>query len=42
MHKHILIKEETKKRFNDLKEKKGMTADGLIRYLIDLDRKQNN
>lgn len=41
MHKHILVKKDTKDKFNELKQKRGMTADGLIRYLIDLDRKQS-
>lgn len=34
MKKHIVVTEETKKRFEELKDKKGMTQDGLVRYLI--------
>lgn len=34
MNKHIVIKEEIHKRFNDLKKEKGMTADGLMTELM--------
>ena len=39
MKKHIVVSEETKKRFESLKDKKGMTQDGLIRYWLDKDKK---
>ncbi len=40
MKKHIVVSEETKKRFEQLKDKKGMTQDGLVRHW--LDREQRN
>jgi hypothetical protein len=32
--KHIVVSEETKQRFEDMKNEKGMTQDGLIRYWL--------
>lgn len=37
--KHIVVHEETKKRFEELKEKKGMTQDGLVRHWLDKEKK---
>ena len=39
MKKHIVVTEETKRRFEALKEKKGMTQDGLIRFWLDKEAK---
>ena len=32
--KHIVVFEDTKKDFELMKDKKGMTQDGFVRYLI--------
>jgi len=40
MKKHIVVDEETKKRFELMKDKKGMTQDGLVRYLIHKESKK--
>lgn len=37
--KHIVVFEETKKDFEKMKDKKGMTQDGLVRYLIDKEKR---
>lgn len=37
--KHIVVFEDTKKDFEKLKDKKGMTQDGLIRYFIEKEKK---
>lgn len=33
--KHIVVFEDTKADFEKLKDQKGMTQDGLVRYLIE-------
>ena len=35
---HIAVNDPTKKAFDKLKKKKGMTADGLIRHFIAKDK----
>ena len=38
--KHIVVTEETKRRFEEIKDKHGMTQDGLIRYWLDKEDKK--
>lgn len=36
--KHIVVFEDTKKDFEKMKDKKGMTQDGLVRYLMEQEK----
>lgn len=38
--KHIVVTEETKRRFEEVKERQGMTQDGLIRFWLDKDQER--
>jgi len=42
MKKHIVVKPETKAKFERLKDAKGMTQDGLINYLLNQDELRYN
>lgn len=42
MNKYIIVKQETKNQFDKMKESKGMTHDGLLRYLINEENKKSN